>query len=111
MNHPNLPEPIASYFKTKSSNHPDDVLDCFSRDATVIDDGENTQLTGHDEIRSWLSGTIASYNLTTQITDVAEKEGETIVTALVSGDFPGSPISFDYRFVVVQNKIVRLVIE
>jgi hypothetical protein len=105
-----LPQLIADYFQAKSHQNPDEVLACFAPNAVVHDTGEDKTLTGHDQIRDWLTGTIAAYNLTTELIKTQENQGETIVTALVSGDFPGSPIQFDYGFVVTNNKIDRLVI-
>lgn len=105
-----LAEPIATYFRAKGSEDPAEVLGCFSTDAVIVDTGENMEMKGHDAIRKWLTGTVASYNLTTEVTRAVEQGDETVVTALVSGDFPGSPIEFDYGFVVRDGKIDRLVI-
>jgi len=103
-----LPEPIATYFRTKGGADPDETLACFAPTATVVDAGEEMEMIGHDAIRKWMSGTVASYNLTTEVTRAVEEEGKTIVSALVSGDFPGSPIEFDYDFTLRDGKIERL---
>ncbi len=105
-----LPTVIATYFDTKSSGSPAEILACFSPDATVVDSGENREMVGHEAIGEWLSGTVAEYNLTTELLRSAEVDGKTVVTASVSGNFPGSPIEFDYHFVVEGDKIQRLVI-
>ena len=105
-----LKEPIATYFRAKSSGQHEEVLACFSENAVVNDTGENAVLTGKDQILQWLSGTIADYNLSTEILRHEDQGETTTVTALVSGDFPGSPIEFDYDFVVQEGKIARLTI-
>jgi ketosteroid isomerase-like protein len=107
---PALPAPIATYFSAKSGQDTDAILACFAPSATVVDEGENRVITGREEIREWLDGPIAEYKLTTAVTDSSEKEGEIVVTALVSGNFPGSPIEFYYHFRLEGGLIERLVI-
>lgn len=106
-----LPAPIAAYFQAKNNHDTEATLASFTPDATVVDEGESKVLEGHGAIREWLEGPIASYNLTNEVTNSVERDGETIVTALVSGDFPGSPIEFDYAFHLKGDKIDRLVIK
>lgn len=105
-----LPHVIATYFEKKGSDSPSETLACFAPDATVVDSGENREMVGHEAIGEWLSGTVAEYNLSTELLRSVEVDGETVVTASVSGNFPGSPIEFDYHFVVEGGKIQRLVI-
>lgn len=105
-----LPEPIATYFQEKNRDNVDEVISCFSPTATVIDEGENMKMTGHDSIRQWMTGTVADYKLSTDVTKSVESEENTTVTALVSGDFPGSPIEFEYEFKTQAGKIEQLTI-
>jgi ketosteroid isomerase-like protein len=107
---PNLPESIAAYFSARSDQDTDAILACFTPTATVIDEGENQELIGHQAIQRWLEGPVAEYKLTTEVTRSSEKDGQVIVTALVSGDFPGSPIEFEYQFHLKDGKIDRLLI-
>lgn len=44
----------------------------------------------------------------TEVTNCAEKNGETVVTAVISGDFEGSPIPLDFCFTVYNEKIKNL---
>ena len=44
----------------------------------------------------------------TEITGVTEKDGGTVVTATVSGNFEGSPASLDYHFTLKDQKIAAL---
>jgi len=109
--HPALPDSIATYFSAKSEHDTDATLACFTPTAVVFDEGENMEMNGHEAIRKWLEGPIASYKLTTEVTDTREQGGETVVTALVSGNFPGSPIEFYYHFQLKDGKIDRLAIK
>jgi len=46
-----------------------------------------------------------------EVVGSVQEDGEVVVTALVSGSFPGSPAEFLYRFSVQDALIKRLVIE
>ncbi len=103
-----LPDSISIYFDARSARDTDAILACFTPTAIVVDEGENLEMNGHQAIREWLEGPIAAYDLTTEVTGSSEKDGGILVTALVSGDFPGSPIEFDYHFRLFGGKIDRL---
>jgi len=105
-----LPEPIATYFREKNRDNVDEVISCFSPTATVIDEGEKMKMTGHDSLRKWMTGTVADYKLSTHVIKSLETEENTTVTALVSGDFSGSPIEFEYEFKIQAGKIEQLTI-
>ena len=105
---PVLPAPIASYFSAKSGRDTEAILACFTPTATVVDEGENKTMNGHQAIREWLEGPIADYNLTTEVTGSSERDGDYVVTALVSGDFPGSPVNLEHAFRVHGDNIVSL---
>ncbi|RYG26539.1 nuclear transport factor 2 family protein [bacterium] len=107
----NLPESIANYLRSKSADAPSDSSASFTPDAVVIDKGEDAQYEGRDAIRQWMTGQVAGYSVKTEVTGVVEQGEETVVTALVSGDFPGSPAEFQYRFTLRDSLIFRLVIE
>jgi len=111
MTLPNLPEPIERYFAAKSSSSAEETLACFARDAAVWDNGEDLELRGKDAIRDWMTGTISGYDLTTEVQGLEEWEHRHVVRAVVSGNFPGSPYAFDYRFLLRDGKIAELAID
>jgi hypothetical protein len=43
-----------------------------------------------------------------EVTDVVEKNGESVVTATVSGNFEGDLVSLDFHFTVENQKITAL---
>jgi hypothetical protein len=102
---------IARYFATKGGVNTEDTLDCFADDATIWDNGEDLELHGKARIREWMTSKIAGYKLTTEVRSAREEEGATIVQAIVSGDFPGSPYEFSYSFKLAGNKISVLAID
>jgi hypothetical protein len=105
-----LPTPIAKYLEAKGGS-PDETLACFTPDAVVEDIGEDLTLTGTDEIRGWLSGTVSEYNLTSEVKSAKTEGGQTVVGVVLTGDFPGSPYEFAYRFSLRGDLIEKLSID
>lgn len=103
-----LPKPVDEYFRSKNARETAAVLFCFAPGAVVWDKGEDALFTGHDEIKEWLEKVVASYNLSVEPLEAKEDKGVVSVLAKVSGDFPGSPLEFHYRFTVEDDKIRRL---
>jgi ketosteroid isomerase-like protein len=101
-----LPQPIAAYFAATNAHGVRAMVESFAEDAVVRDEGKQHQ--GLDDIRAWMHETIAKYDFTVEPTDVTETGGKTIVTALVSGTFPGSPASIRHAFTLNRGKIVLL---
>lgn len=106
-----LPEPLRTYFASKSSSSTDDTLALFASDAVVLDNGEGLELRGMEAIRNWMSKTVSGYKLTTTPTGLTEQDGRQVVRAVVSGNFPGSPYAFDYTFFVRDGKVAELAID
>ena len=101
-----LPEPLSVYFGAKNRHDIDAMLAPFSADAVVKDEGR--ERVGLAAIREWMEETTRKYRDTVEVTDVAEADGRTIVTGLVSGTFPGSPAQLRFAFTLEDGKIVRL---
>lgn len=59
---------------------------------------------------AWLTGTVSFYNLSSEIRTVEQGDGRYSLGMVVSGDFPGSPYAFDYRFLLHGEKIAELAI-
>ena len=106
-----LPQPVANYFAAKSGPDAEATLACFTEDATVWDNGEDLELRGIAKIREWMTGTVASYNLTSEVVSGETRGEEFVAGVVVSGDFPGSPYKFEYRFKLEGDKIAELVID
>jgi hypothetical protein len=82
------------------------VTACFREGAVVRDEGQNRH--GIAAIREWTEEVSAKYRPTVDVIDVAEADGQTIVTGRVSGNFPGSPVELRYVFTLEEGKIARL---
>ncbi len=101
-----LPTPISNYFKAVNAQDADAMLSAFSDDASVRDEGQD--MIGRAAIREWIDDTTRKYRVALTPTGVRQADERTIVTAQVSGTFPGSPVELHYQFTITGEKIARL---
>ena len=101
------PPVIAAFFRAHNTGQTDDFNQLFTADALVSDEAHEYR--GAD-IKAWIDGAIAKYSPVADITDLAEVDGQTIATAQVSGNFPGSPAQIRYKFTLKNGKIAALAI-
>lgn len=101
-----LPEPIARYFAAVNRQDIDAAASTFDVNAIVADEGRQRE--GIAAIRKWIEETTAKYRPTASVTGNVEKDGQTVVTARVSGTFPGSPVDIHYAFTLKGRAIARL---
>ncbi|MFR9776582.1 nuclear transport factor 2 family protein [Micromonospora sp. MS34] len=97
------PDIIRRYFELAGQADKDAYFALFADDAVVEDEGRTHR--GIAEIREWRRETpLVSY----EITDVEETPAGTVVTATISGDFPGSPFAgLKFRFEDYDDAHVR----
>ena len=69
---------------------------------------EDAEHLGHAAIRDWVVETTRKYSPHMEPRTVTDDGKTTIVTAMVSGDFPGSPIELEYCFQIRRGRIARL---
>jgi len=101
-----LPQALAAYFAAKNRQDIDTALASFVETATVKDEAKERR--GLAEIREWMEKTRHDYNDTAEVQGVVRDDQTYTVTALVSGTFPGSPVSLDFRFTLVEGRISHL---
>ena len=106
-----LPPVVEKYFAAKEGGDAGATLALFAENATVWDNGEDLKLEGKDSIRQWIAGTVAEYKLTSEVKSVEETDGGLEARVVVSGDFPGSPYEFAYRFKLQDGMISELAID
>lgn len=102
---PALPEPIAGYFAADAADGAA-VARCFTADAVVVD--EKKTYTGRDAIAAWKSEASAKYEYVAEPTAIEDQDGSLIVTAHLTGNFPGSPVDLRYAFTLRDDAIARL---
>src|SRR6266699_5023807 len=90
-----LPKPIAAYFAADRGDG-EAVSQCFTDNAVVKDEGHTHK--GRPAIRGWKTDASAKYEYTCEPIACEEKEGKTVVTSHLVGNFPGSPVDLRFFF-------------
>jgi len=93
---PRLPDSLERYFAAQNAHDIDALVDCFSPDARVRDEGQD--IVGQAAVRAWKESTSARYKVAVEPLGLARREGRHIVEARVSGNFNGSPAVLRYDF-------------
>jgi ketosteroid isomerase-like protein len=100
----------AAFFQAKNAHDTEALLPLFAADAVVHD--EDQDFKGIDAIRAWSIDAISRYHgLHFDVTDVERSGNNETVTALVSGDFEGSPVPLRFMFEIDDERIRHLQIE
>jgi ketosteroid isomerase-like protein len=104
-----LPDVISRYFERDADRDIDSIVGLFAEDATVIDEREERH--GTTEIRAWQTGAASKYTYTTEVTGTeALGPDRYLVTARLTGNFPGGTADLKWDFTVIDQQITRLVI-
>ena len=101
-----LPIPIAIYVDAENRGDAEALAECFAEDAVVRDEGRT--IAGLAAIKQWKAETTKKYQPTIEPLASVQKDGRTIVTNRLTGNFPGSPIELEFVFTLDGNKIVSL---
>lgn len=101
----NLPNPIDAYFAADKHDS-EAVARCFTENAVVKDEGHT--YSGLAAIKQWKTDSSKKYAYTSEPFACEDKEGKTIVTSRVTGNFPGSPVDLRYSFRLDGSKIASL---
>ncbi len=100
-----LPEPLAAYFAADKLDG-DAVTRCFASSAIVKDEGHT--YTGVAAIKQWKMETAAKYTYTCEPLSAEQKDGTTIVTCHLEGNFPGGRADLRFFFRLELGKIANL---
>ena len=104
-----LPGIIVDYIAAANDGRIDDAAACFAHDALVHDENHDHQ--GLDAVRKWIAGTTESSRPKNEVLS-ARVDGEIhTVISEISGNFPGSPVELEFRFVIRDKKISSLTIQ
>lgn len=103
---PALPKPIADYVAANARLDLDGMVEPFTSDAVVYDDGGEHR--GHAELRRWIeAATLAAHAIFTPDAH-CEEDGRVIVDGVTHGNFKGSPLRFTMRFTLADDAIRTL---
>ena len=100
-----LPEPIAAYFAADKHDS-EAIARCFTQDAVVKDEGHT--YTGVTAIKQWKAESAAKYTYTSEPFAFERRDGVTVVTSRLTGNFPGSPVDLRFFFRLERGKIAFL---
>jgi hypothetical protein len=101
----NLPKPIAAFFAADKADG-EAISQCFTEDAVVKDEGHTYG--GRAAIKKWKTDASAKYQYTSEPFACEQKDGVSIVTSRLTGNFPGSPVSLRFFFKLDGDKIASL---
>lgn len=101
-----LPEILSAYFAAANARDSEKASACFSSAAIVRDEGRAHS--GRAAIRDWIEEAGRKYEPRVEIRQATEKDGDLVVTGLVSGNFPGSPVELDFAFTLRDGLIANL---
>ncbi|WP_066481665.1 MULTISPECIES: nuclear transport factor 2 family protein [unclassified Sphingomonas] len=101
-----LPRPIADFVEANARLDLDGMMKPFRRDALFIDNGKRFQ--GEAAIRELFEQEVISVKAIFVPDAVREEEGDIVVEGPAHGDFPGSPLRFNYRFTLADGAIETL---
>jgi hypothetical protein len=101
-----LPDPIEHYVQIANSGAAEAAAECLAPDATVYDEGQTHE--GVAAIKNWMAATKKKYGHTIAPLELAERGGHSVLKASLTGNFPGSPITVSFTFVLAAGKIRSL---
>ena len=101
-----LPAPIDRYVQIANSGTAEALPECFAPDAIVHDEGQTYE--GVAAIKDWMAATKKKYDHTVAPLELAERGGKSVLKARLTGNFPGSPVTVNFSFVLAGGKIRSL---
>jgi hypothetical protein len=101
-----LPVPVERYVQIANSGTAEAASECFGPDAAVYDEGRTYE--GVAAIGNWMAATKKKYGHTVAPLAISERGDQSVVRARLTGNFPGSPITVNFSFVLAGGKIRSL---
>lgn len=101
-----LPHPVQTYFDADRRGDGAALMTAFVADALVQDEGHSYQ--GHDQIEAWWRDAKQQYAHQAAPFDMKTEGDRISVRATVTGNFPSSPATLTYHFVLIGDRIAEL---
>jgi hypothetical protein len=102
-----LPLPVANFVRAINDQDADRFLSTFTNDAVVTDVAR--EFRGAAAIKEWSDREIFDVNVTVDVLDVADRDGQTVIIAKVDGAFDRTglpdPVLLEQRFTLNGGKI------
>ena len=100
-----LPKPIATYFAADNADG-EAVARCFTLDGVAKDEGHTYN--GRAAIKQWKERSSTKFQYTSEPFASEDRDGKTVITSHLVGNFPGSPVDLRYFFTLDGDKIAAL---
>jgi len=104
-----LPKPVEAFIAATHARDSAALMATFSEHAVLADMGKTHR---GEEIRAWNDSLFIGANVTIRVLGVTERQGATVVTVLVDGDYAQfgvtEPFELDWYFTVTRGKISAL---
>jgi hypothetical protein len=101
-----LPGPIETFVRAGNSGDVESMSECFAPYATVRD--EDHYYEGLPAIKAWQARAKRKYNHTVTPLEISTSNGTATLKALLRGSFPGSPVTANFHFALVDDRIASL---
>lgn len=100
----NLNEVVIRLIEAQNHHNSLAYAECFTETAIVHDEGKTHK--GKAEIRQWIENSNRQYNTVLKPLDYQESEAKSLLTAEVSGNFPGSPAILSFH-IELNNELIN----
>lgn len=102
----NLPKVLADLVAAQNRLDAAAYTNCFSETAVVFDEGKTH--TGKKAIEEWISESNTKYKSVMKPLSITPEGNTTVLSAEVSGTFPGSPLVLKFHFDIKDGLIATL---
>jgi hypothetical protein len=105
-----LPKPVEAYIRAINAGDAAALQSSFAHDAVVKD--VEREFRGITAIKEWANHEIFAVNVTLEVMEAVERDGQTIVTVKIDGTFDRTglpdPLLMEHCFTVAGHKIAAL---
>lgn len=101
-----LPQVVERFIETQHIFDSKAFAACFTESAIVHDEGKTHN--GKEEIQQWIKHAMEEYKSVLEPLNYEQSGSKGVLTANVSGTFPGSPIALKFHFDIDSGKIQQL---
>ena len=105
-----MPVAVRLFIEATNTGNTDQLGPFLASDAVLRDAPENREICGAESIMQFLRESKQLYNLETRAQGVNYSASSVCITAMVSGNFAGSPLTFSYCFTMHGETISHLTI-
>lgn len=99
----NLPNVVSDFVNAQNNFDSDASANCFSENGTMLEEGK--PYTGRTAIQSILTEANQKYQSVMKPIEYVEDGVSSVLSAEVSGNFPGSPAVLQFHFTLKNNLI------